>query len=72
MAKPNVISKRELLQHAKECLAENGMDKFTLRAVADASGVTQGTVYYHFKTKEQLLLDIVEDTCESSWSGLPQ
>ncbi|MFH5779919.1 TetR/AcrR family transcriptional regulator [Heyndrickxia oleronia] len=72
MAKPNVISKHELIQYAKECLVDKGIEKFTLRAVAEEAGVTQGTIYYHFKTKEQLLLDMVKDICESSWTEISQ
>lgn len=70
MAKPNVISKNDLIKSAKKCLVKNGIEKFTLRAVAETAGVTQGTVYYHFRTKEQLLLDIVKDICDSSWNEL--
>ncbi|MEK4300574.1 TetR/AcrR family transcriptional regulator [Oceanobacillus sp. FSL W8-0428] len=70
MAKPNGVSKQELIQYAKQCLVEKGMEKFTLRAVADTAGVTQGTIYYHFRTKEQLLLGIVEDICETSWEEI--
>lgn len=70
MAKPNVVSKEDLIKYAKECLVKNGIEKFTLRAVAETAGVTQGTIYYHFKTKEQLLIDIVQDTCESSWQEI--
>ncbi|MET3699649.1 TetR family transcriptional regulator [Bacillus oleivorans] len=72
MAKPNVISKSDLIKSAKECLVDKGIEKFTLRAVAEMAGVTQGTVYYHFKTKEQLLLDIVDDVCQSSWYEISQ
>ncbi len=67
-----MIRKEELIKSAKECLVHNGIDKFTLRAVAELAGVTQGTIYYHFKTKEQLLLAIVQDRCESSWSEISQ
>ncbi|MBD8007562.1 TetR/AcrR family transcriptional regulator [Bacillus norwichensis] len=70
MAKPNVISKDDLIKYAKECLVDKGIEKFTLRAVADTAGVTQGTIYYHFKTKEQLLIDIVQDICETSWQEI--
>lgn len=72
MAKPNVINKEDLIKSAKECLVNNGIEKFTLRSVADVAGVTQGTIYYHFGTKEQLLLDIVEDICENSWQEISQ
>ena len=72
MAKPNVISKQDLINCAKECLASNGIDKFTLRAVAEVAGLTQGTIYYHFRTKEQLLLAIVQDISENSWAEISQ
>lgn len=72
MAKPNVISKGDLIKCAKKCLVDKGIEKFTLRAVAETAGVTQGTIYYHFRTKEQLLVDIVQDICESSWQEISQ
>ncbi|MBN6187198.1 TetR/AcrR family transcriptional regulator [Aneurinibacillus sp. BA2021] len=68
MAKPNVISRQALLESAKQRIVTYGLDKLTLKGVADGAGVTQGTVYYHFRTKEQLLLAIVKDLCESSWN----
>ncbi|AIM15147.1 TetR family transcriptional regulator [Bacillus sp. X1(2014)] len=72
MAKPNGISKREIIQYAKECLVEKGIEKFTLRAVAETAGVTQGTIYYHFRTKEQLFIELVQDICDTSWQELSQ
>src|SRR5699024_1772511 len=72
MAKPNVIRKDDLIKYAKECLVDKGIEKFTLRAVAETAGVTQGTIYYHFRTKEQLLIDIVQDICETSWQEISQ
>jgi AcrR family transcriptional regulator len=70
MAKPNVISKDDLIKCAKDCLVDTGIEKFTLRAVAETAGVTQGTIYYHFRTKEQLLIVIVQDICETSWQEI--
>ncbi|ALC83411.1 MULTISPECIES: TetR/AcrR family transcriptional regulator [Bacillus] len=72
MAKPNVVNKNDLIQFAKECLVEKGIEKFTLRAVAEMAGVTQGTIYYHFRTKEQLFADIVNDICNHSWNEVSQ
>ena len=68
MAKPNVVNKEKLLQAAKEIIAEHGMEKLTLKAVAKSAQVTQGTVYYHFKTKDQLLLEVTEAFCKASWN----
>lgn len=30
----------------------------------------QGTIYYHFKSKEQIILEIVQDICEDSWNKI--
>ncbi|MCW9130189.1 TetR/AcrR family transcriptional regulator [Bacillus paramycoides] len=70
MAKPNVINKQKLLEAAKEIIAEHGMEKLTLKAVAESAQVTQGTVYYHFKTKDQLLLEVTESFCKASWEQI--
>jgi len=67
MAKPNVISKEELLHSAQRCIVGKGLDKTTLKAVAEASHVSQGTVFYHFRTKEQLILEVVKQMCDASW-----
>lgn len=70
MAKPNVISKQELIEAAKACIVENGLEKLTLKMVADKANVTQGTVYYHFHTKNKLMMDVVKDVCLRSWQEM--
>ncbi|EPC8419560.1 TetR/AcrR family transcriptional regulator [Bacillus wiedmannii] len=70
MAKPNVVNKEKLLESAKEIIAEHGMEKLTLKAVAESTQVTQGTVYYHFKTKDQLLLEVTGSFCKESWEQI--
>ncbi|BFH17714.1 TetR/AcrR family transcriptional regulator [Paenibacillus melissococcoides] len=70
MAKPNIVSRDMLLQAARTCIAERGPERTTLRAVAEQAGVTQGTVFYHFRTKDQLLMEVLRDWCESSWAEM--
>ncbi|MFJ7951703.1 TetR/AcrR family transcriptional regulator [Lysinibacillus sp. NPDC096418] len=70
MAKPTGVAKVDLLVAAKQCLVTKGIEKFTLKAVAEQAGVTQGTIYYHFKTKEQILLEIIQSICENTWDEL--
>lgn len=71
MAKPNVVTKDDLLRSAERCVATQGIQALTLKAVAEGANVTQGTVYYHFRNKEQLLLELVQKTCRNAWSDLP-
>ncbi|KKI89142.1 TetR family transcriptional regulator [Bacillus sp. SA1-12] len=70
MAKPNVVTKEELIEAAKRCIVEKGMQSLTLKSVAEAAGISQGTVYYHFRSKDQLMLEIVNDVCTNSWGEL--
>lgn len=70
MAKPNIVTKQKLIETAQACIVEKGIHKLTLQSVADGAGVTQGTVYYHFKSKDQLMMEIVNHMCESSWENI--
>ncbi|WCF08074.1 TetR/AcrR family transcriptional regulator [Paenibacillus thiaminolyticus] len=70
MAKPNIVSRDMLLKAARTCIADRGPERTTLRAVAEQAGVTQGTVFYHFRTKEQLLMEVLRGWCESSWAEM--
>ncbi|WP_095533075.1 TetR/AcrR family transcriptional regulator [Bacillus halotolerans] len=42
----------------------------TLKSVAEQANVTQGTVYYHFRTKKNLMLEVVRHVCDSSWANV--
>ncbi|MFF0161952.1 TetR/AcrR family transcriptional regulator [Streptomyces sp. NPDC005263] len=41
--------------------AEQGYEKTSLREIAEALDVTKAALYYHFKTKEEILVSIFED-----------
>lgn len=65
MGKPKQIRPSDLVGAAKQQLVKKGQGKITLKNVAEAAGVTQGVVYYHFKTKDQLLISLLEDFFEN-------
>jgi AcrR family transcriptional regulator len=46
---------------ALELFAEHGYEKTSLREIAEHLGVTKAALYYHFRTKEDLLVSIFED-----------
>ncbi|MBO8202650.1 TetR/AcrR family transcriptional regulator [Streptomyces smyrnaeus] len=46
---------------ALELFAERGYEKTSLREIAEQLGVTKAALYYHFKTKEDLLTSLFED-----------
>src|ERR1700722_7064727 len=52
---------RERIQAvALELFAEHGYEKTSLREIADRLGVTKAALYYHFRTKEDILAGIVD------------
>lgn len=46
---------------ALELFAERGYEKTSLREIAEHLDVTKAALYYHFKTKEDILVSIFED-----------
>jgi AcrR family transcriptional regulator len=53
---------RALIQSvALELFAEQGYDKTSLREIAERLGVTKAALYYHFKSKEDIVTSLVED-----------
>lgn len=46
---------------ALELFAEQGYDKTSLREIAERLEVTKAALYYHFKTKEDILVSIFDD-----------
>ncbi|MDX3097262.1 TetR/AcrR family transcriptional regulator [Streptomyces sp. ME02-6991-2B] len=54
-------TRRRIQDVALELFAEQGYEKTSLREIAEHLDVTKAALYYHFKTKEDILNSIVED-----------
>ncbi|MFJ3926649.1 TetR/AcrR family transcriptional regulator [Streptomyces sp. NPDC090022] len=59
---------------ALELFAEQGYEKTSLREIAERLGVTKAALYYHFKTKEEILISIFDDVTRPideliTWAG---
>lgn len=52
--------KEAILQAARALFAEKGFDGASTAEIAERAGVAHGTVFHHFKTKENLLLEMGE------------
>jgi AcrR family transcriptional regulator len=61
---------QELLDAALTVFAERGYRNATLDDVADAAGVTKGTIYHYFSTKEALLLRAIEHYQDRAFARL--
>ena len=52
--------KRELVKIAYRLIAEKGLEGFRIRQVAAAAGIDNGTLHYHFPSKEALIQGVVD------------
>lgn len=57
---PKAIATRELLlEVAGRLFVEHGYAAVTLRDIADQAGLTKGAIYGHFRSKGQLLVEVI-------------
>ncbi|MFD7899883.1 TetR/AcrR family transcriptional regulator [Streptomyces sp. NPDC059568] len=59
---PRRANTRQRIQDiALELFAEQGYEKTSLREIAERLDVTKAALYYHFKTKEDILISLFQD-----------
>lgn len=51
----------ELLDLAAAMFAERGLKATTVRDIADSAGILSGSLYHHFKSKEQMVEEVLRD-----------
>ena len=51
----------ELLRLAASMFAERGLKATTVRDIADSAGILSGSLYHHFKSKEQMVEEVMRD-----------
>jgi AcrR family transcriptional regulator len=61
LRKPNM--REAILCAAEELFSTNGFNAVSVRDIAQAAGANPGSVTYHFKTKDGLLLEIYQRHC---------
>lgn len=65
--------RKQLIDAAIESIVENGLSATTLATVAKASGLSQGTAVFYFKTKEALLYEAFRsrlDEYRKTWTDM--
>ncbi len=53
-------TRQRVVRAARELFAENGFDNTTVREIADRVGLSDGALYYYFKSKREILLSVWE------------
>ena len=69
MKKSNEMRER-ILKAVEDLITTRGVNNFSLRDIADYLEISTGSLYYHFKTKDEIILAIVDkhfDVLESDY-----
>ncbi|MFR9731627.1 TetR/AcrR family transcriptional regulator [Saccharopolyspora sp. MS10] len=53
--------RRQILDGARSCFARHGYEGATVRRLEEATGLSRGAIFHHFKDKESLFLALAED-----------
>lgn len=62
---------RELiLTTARTLLADQSLTDVSLARIAQTAGVSKGTIYYYFKTKEDILFAVLDEYLKKQWDDL--
>src|SRR5205085_4399112 len=60
MTTPAPVSRRdELLELAATMFAERGLRATTVRDIADSAGILSGSLYHHFSSKEEMVVELL-------------
>jgi TetR/AcrR family transcriptional regulator, transcriptional repressor of aconitase len=53
--------RREILAGARSCFARFGYEGATVRRLEEATGLSRGAIFHHFRDKDSLFLAVAED-----------
>ena len=60
------ITRKNILKAALELFSENSYSEVSVNSIAARAGVTKGAVYGHFSCKEDVLLQLIRDFCNTT------
>ncbi len=63
MGRPSntVARRRQIVEGLLSAMAEHGYQRSSIQAIAKAAGLAPGLVHYHFKSKQQILLALLDE-----------
>ncbi|NLL63812.1 MAG: TetR/AcrR family transcriptional regulator [Ruminococcaceae bacterium] len=70
MAAPRKENVKDIIMDTTEkLLTTSSLDEISLAKIAKAAGISKGTLYYHYRVKEKILLDITDRYLEQQWDN---
>ena len=71
MAAPRKDNVKELIINATEKLLETQkLSEISLAQIASCAGISKGTLYYHYKNKNDILFDLTDLYLDQQWKDL--
>lgn len=68
---PTETRRCQIAEAALQVIAEEGLGRFTTRAIASRVGITDGTLFRHFRDKEEIVLAAMDLLEEEMQAGQP-
>jgi TetR/AcrR family fatty acid metabolism transcriptional regulator len=68
------VRREEIADATRKLIAERGSETITIRAIAKKVGITQSSIYQHFKSKKEIFLFLTDDirkTLLTAFSQVP-
>ena len=62
--------KEKILLATAELLKTHPLAELSLADIAAAAGISKGTLYYHYKTKNEIFMELTEDFLREQWEDL--
>ena len=66
------VTKRKILRCAAKMFARKGFATTTTREIGEAVGIHYSSLYYHFRSKDEIYAAVVEDLCGRLMQGIEQ
>lgn len=58
--------KDKILEATKLLISEKGISQLSVREISKAAGVSTGSIYHHYKNKEELLYEVIDNSLNES------
>ncbi len=59
---PEEVRRRQILDAAKRCFIQRGLDATTIRHIAEAAELSLGGIYFHYQSKDEIFRAICSET----------
>ena len=56
-----IIRKQQVIEAARRLITDKGMYAVTIDAIAEIVGFSEAAIYRHFSSKQQILLQLIDD-----------